>query len=84
MNKLEHVRVAILVTDGFEQVELTGPKKALDDAGAKTSVVSPNDHKVRSWKAKEWDFRTRFIELAGEINSSMPYHVVAAVTSALN
>ncbi|HEX4488605.1 MAG TPA: UDP binding domain-containing protein, partial [Terriglobales bacterium] len=37
-----------------------------------------------SWKAKEFDFRTRFIELAGEINVSMPYHVIAAVSSALN
>jgi UDP-N-acetyl-D-glucosamine dehydrogenase len=36
-----------------------------------------------SWKAKEWDFRTRFIELAGEINESMPCHVVDSVASAL-
>jgi UDP-N-acetyl-D-glucosamine dehydrogenase len=37
-----------------------------------------------SWKAKEFDFRTRFIELAGEINVAMPYHVIAAVINALN
>jgi UDP-N-acetyl-D-glucosamine dehydrogenase len=37
-----------------------------------------------SWKAKEYDFQTRFIELAGEINSTMPYHVVSAVGTALN
>jgi UDP-N-acetyl-D-glucosamine dehydrogenase len=37
-----------------------------------------------SWKAKEWDFRTRFIELAGEINIGMPYHVIASVVGALN
>jgi UDP-N-acetyl-D-glucosamine dehydrogenase len=37
-----------------------------------------------SWKAKEWDFRTRFIELAGEINTAMPYHVLASVGEALN
>jgi UDP-N-acetyl-D-glucosamine dehydrogenase len=36
------------------------------------------------WKAKEFDFHTRFIELAGEINTSMPYHVIASVCSALN
>ena len=35
----------------------------------------PIDPFYLSWKAKEWDFHTRFIELAGEINSSMPYHV---------
>jgi UDP-N-acetyl-D-glucosamine dehydrogenase len=35
----------------------------------------PVDPFYLSWKAKEWDFRTRFIELAGEINTNMPYHV---------
>src|SRR5277367_5371849 len=44
----------------------------------------PVDPFYLSWKAKEWDFRTRFIELAGEINISMPYHVMAAVAAALN
>jgi UDP-N-acetyl-D-glucosamine dehydrogenase len=44
----------------------------------------PVDPFYLSWKAKEWDFHTRFIELAGEINSQMPYHVVDAVTAALN
>jgi UDP-N-acetyl-D-glucosamine dehydrogenase len=44
----------------------------------------PVDPFYLSWKAKEWDFRTRFIELAGEINISMPYHVIASVASALN
>ena len=44
----------------------------------------PIDPFYLSWKAKEWDFRTRFIELAGEINVSMPYHVVTSVAGALN
>jgi UDP-N-acetyl-D-glucosamine dehydrogenase len=44
----------------------------------------PVDPFYLSWKAKEWDFRTRFIELAGEINVGMPYHVVTSVASALN
>ncbi len=44
----------------------------------------PVDPFYLSWKAKEFDFRTRFIELAGEINTSMPYHVLAAVSRALN
>jgi UDP-N-acetyl-D-glucosamine dehydrogenase len=44
----------------------------------------PVDPFYLSWKAKEFDFRTRFIELAGEINVSMPYHVLAAVSGALN
>ncbi|MDP9263532.1 MAG: nucleotide sugar dehydrogenase [Acidobacteriota bacterium] len=44
----------------------------------------PIDPFYLSWKAKQWDFHTRFIELAGEINSAMPYHVVEAITKALN
>jgi len=44
----------------------------------------PVDPSYLSWKAKEWDFRTRFIELAGEINISMPYHVLNSVAKALN
>ncbi len=44
----------------------------------------PVDPFYLSWKAKEWDFHTRFIELAGEINLSMPYHVVDFVTRALS
>jgi UDP-N-acetyl-D-glucosamine dehydrogenase len=44
----------------------------------------PVDPFYLSWKAKEFDFRTRFIELAGEINVAMPYHVIASTISALN
>src|SRR5713101_4129227 len=44
----------------------------------------PIDPFYLSWKAKEYDFRTRFIELAGEINLNMPYHVVASTVAALN
>jgi UDP-N-acetyl-D-glucosamine dehydrogenase len=44
----------------------------------------PIDPFYLSWKAREYDFSTRFIELAGEINSGMPYHVVQKVSEALN
>ncbi len=44
----------------------------------------PVDPFYLSWKAREYDFATRFIELSGEINVSMPYHVVDAVAAALN
>jgi len=46
--------VAILATDGVEQVELIKPKKALEDAGAKTEVVSPAEKKLKGWNMKEW------------------------------
>jgi UDP-N-acetyl-D-glucosamine dehydrogenase len=44
----------------------------------------PIDPFYLTWKAREYDFPTRFIELAGEINSAMPEHVVAGVGEALN
>jgi UDP-N-acetyl-D-glucosamine dehydrogenase len=44
----------------------------------------PVDPFYLSWKAKEFDFHTKFIELAGEVNTQMPYHVVSAVGAALN
>jgi len=44
----------------------------------------PVDPYYLSWKAREYDFATRFIELAGEINTAMPYHVADAVSAALN
>jgi UDP-N-acetyl-D-glucosamine dehydrogenase len=44
----------------------------------------PIDPFYLSWKAKEYDFHTRFIELAGEINLHMPYHVVSSTAAALN
>ena len=44
----------------------------------------PVDPFYLSWKAREYDFATRFIELAGEVNVAMPYHVVDAVVAALN
>ncbi|HXJ17540.1 MAG TPA: nucleotide sugar dehydrogenase [Candidatus Polarisedimenticolia bacterium] len=44
----------------------------------------PVDPYYLSWKAREFDFATRFIELAGEVNTAMPYQVVDAVAAALN
>lgn len=47
-------KVAILVDQGFEQVELIKPRKALDNAGAETKVVSPQEGEVRGWNIKKW------------------------------
>jgi len=54
MGKLDGKKVAILVTDGFEQVELTKPKQALEDAGATTHIVSPKDNEVKGWDETNW------------------------------
>lgn len=54
MENLKGLKVAILVNDGFEEVEMVKPRQALDDAGAETRVVSPQNKKVRSWSHTEW------------------------------
>jgi len=51
---LQGKRVAMLVENGFEQVELTEPRKALREAGAETEVVSPVQGTVKGWNFKDW------------------------------
>jgi protease I len=46
--------VAMLVDMGFEQVELTGPRQALEEAGAKAHIVSPQHEQVRGWQHTDW------------------------------
>lgn len=50
-------KVAILVEDGFEQVELTEPKAALEQAGATAMIVSPRQGEVRGWNHTDWGDR---------------------------
>ncbi len=50
MPALNGKRVAILVAEGFEQVEMTGPRQALQEAGADTQIVSPAKGEVQGWK----------------------------------
>jgi len=52
--KLDGMKVAILATDGFEQSELLEPRKALQQAGATTEVVSPKGGRIRGWNRTEW------------------------------
>ncbi|HKB93249.1 MAG TPA: type 1 glutamine amidotransferase domain-containing protein, partial [Gaiellaceae bacterium] len=51
---LKGKRIAILAADGVEQVELTSPRQALEDAGALTDVVSPSQEKVKGWNHTDW------------------------------
>ena len=53
MENITGMKVAILIEDGFEQVEMVEPRKALDQAGAETSVVSPRSEHVRAWNFTE-------------------------------
>jgi protease I len=53
-NQLNNKRVAALVDNGFEQSELLEPRKALEAAGAKVDVVSPQSGKVKGWRHTDW------------------------------
>ena len=57
--KLQGKKIAIVATDGFEQVELTEPKKALEAAGAKVDVISPKAGEIKGWKFTDWGDRTK-------------------------
>lgn len=67
---LDGLRVAILVTDGFEQAELTEPRLALDQAGAITQIVSPKDERVQGWKhfdhADEFEVDVRLADASAD------------------
>lgn len=54
MDTLKGKRVAILVAQGFEEVEMTEPRKALEEAGADTDLISPEEKKVKSWAKEDW------------------------------
>lgn len=56
-------KVAILTENGFEEVELTSPKKALEDAGAEVAIVSPQKEKVKAWSHDHWS-----IEVPVDVN----------------
>lgn len=47
-------KVAILVENGFEEVEMTEPRKALEESGARTDLISPSEKKVKSWAHTKW------------------------------
>ena len=60
---LKGKKVAILTESGFEELELTSPKKALEDAGARVEIVSPQKEKVKAWAHDHWS-----IELPVDVN----------------
>ena len=54
MENLKGLKVAILITDGFEEVEMVKPRQALTDAGANVIIISPKGSRVRAWAMTEW------------------------------
>ena len=63
MTTLSGKRVAILTENGFEESELTSPKKAMEDVGIKVDIVSPQREKVKAWDHDHWS-----IELPVDVN----------------
>jgi len=59
MKKLNKIKVAILTENGFEQVELTSPKAALEKAGAKVDVISPQRGNVKAWNKTDWGIKVK-------------------------
>src|ERR1035437_8393365 len=59
MKKLNDIKIAILTENGFEQVELTRPKAALENAGAKVDVISPQRGKVKAWDKIDWGIEVK-------------------------
>lgn len=53
-NQLNDKKIAILATDGFEEVELSEPRKALKEAGAETHIVSPKEDSIKAWDHDHW------------------------------
>ncbi len=54
MARLDGRKIAILATDGFEQSELIEPRRALDESGAETHVVAPNEGEIKGWDHSDW------------------------------
>ena len=54
MADLNGKTVAILTENGFEEIELTSPKKALEEAGALVQIISPQKEKVKGWNHDHW------------------------------
>lgn len=68
--KLSGKKIAILATDGFEQVELTEPRKALQDAGATTHLIAPKSGKIKAWDEDKWGIE---VEVDRELDQSNPH-----------
>lgn len=59
MANLNDLRVAILTEHGFEQSELTAPREAMEKAGVKVEVVSPQPDEVKAWDKDNWGIRVK-------------------------
>ncbi|GAC1309251.1 MAG: type 1 glutamine amidotransferase domain-containing protein [Mucilaginibacter sp.] len=68
MARLNNRKVAILTEEGFEQVELTSPQKALKDAGATVHVISPKGGKIKAWNETDWGIEVQVDKQLSEVS----------------
>ncbi|WDF56309.1 type 1 glutamine amidotransferase domain-containing protein [Mucilaginibacter sp. KACC 22063] len=68
MARLENKKVAILTEEGFEQVELTEPKKALEEAGATVHVISPKTGSIKAWDKDHWGIEITVDKQLSDVN----------------
>jgi protease I len=69
-DQLKEKRIAILATNGFEQVELTEPKKALEENGALVDIISLEKGKIKAWDKKDWGIEIEVDRLVDEVDPS--------------
>jgi protease I len=69
MADLNNKKIAILTEEGFEQVELTSPKEALENAGATVHIISPKSGKIKAWNETDWGIE---VEVDKELSTVSP------------
>ncbi len=69
MKKLENKTIAILSETGFEEVELTSPQKALEEAGATVHVISPQSGTIKSWNDGNWNMDVKVDKTISEVSA---------------
>lgn len=70
MGKLSGKNVAILTENGFEEIELTSPKEALEAAGATVHIISPQKERVRGWNHDHWSADLAVDHHVSEVNAN--------------
>ncbi|GAL01348.1 ThiJ/PfpI family protein [Nonlabens ulvanivorans] len=63
-------KIAILATNGFEEIELTSPKKALEDAGATVHIISPSGESIRAWNDGNWSETYKVDHAVSDVSAS--------------
>jgi len=83
MENLNGKKVAILATNGFEEVELTSPKSALEKAGAVTHVIAPESGKIKAWKDGNWSKEIDVDAVLSDVNVD-DYHALVLPGGVIN